>query len=236
MEINRNYRYWKTEASEYHNELHAEKEVLHPYIAEIVNGLKAKNILDYGCGNGFLASLLSEEFEISLFDIGNEHLDAKQRWNLSESTLILKNLNEIKINYYDAIILSSVIMCIPTINELKKIFNYCHNFLNKSGELIISMTHPCFLQYDYGHYKTSFDHTTFDYLKEGMEYKVHMKRNNKSPIIFTDYNWPISTLINELLDCGFTLTNMIEHPDLDSKNFQKKDEGCPWMFITLKKQ
>jgi SAM-dependent methyltransferase len=235
MEIKMENKYWENNADEYHNDLISEREILLPYIANEVNKLEGKKILDFGCGNGYLASLFSAESEITLYDLASNHLNAKGDWNIQNEVVICNSLNEIKKDYYDIIVQSSVLMCIPTINELRDILKFNYNSLARNGSLVISITHPCFLQYRYGHYKTSFNDENFDYLNNGLEYQVSMKKINKEPVVFTDYNWPLSTIINELLEVGFELTKMTEHPDLPSTEFSSKQEGCPWMFLILKK-
>lgn len=228
-------KYWINSADEYHNKLIAEREILLPYIANIVNSLKGKRILDFGCGNGYLSSLFSTKSEITLYDLASNHINAQKAWNIQNKVVICNNDSEIRKDYYDVVVQSSVVMCLPTILELKNVFSSNYQSLMKNGHLVISITHPCFLQYEYGHCQTSFNDENFDYLNDGLEYQVSMKRINEKPVMFTDYNWSLSTIINELLGVGFELTEMIEHPDLPSTEFSSKQEGCPWMFLILKK-
>lgn len=234
MEVESN-KYWETSAKDYHTELEVEKEVLHPYIASLVNNLDGTKILDYGCGNGYLSSLFAPNKEVTLYDISDAHLNAVDQWELKNDIVICDKESDLQDNYYDIVVQSSVIMCIPTLEEMKKMIEKIYRCLRFNGHFVLSITHPCFLQYEYGHYKTSFNHNNFNYLADGKAYTVFMKRIGNNPVEFKDYNWSLSTIINLLIETGFELIDMIEHPDLKSKEFEPKKEGCPWMFLTLKK-
>lgn len=227
--------YWINNAEDYHNTLKAEREVLLPFIADIVDSFNAKKILDFGCGNGYLSSLFKTKSEISLYDISSNHFQAKRNWDINNNVIICESQSDLKNEYYDVVVQSSVLMCLPTISDLRKVFVSNYNTLKAGGHLVVSITHPCFLQYDYGHYSTSFNDDNFDYTKNCSEYKVFMNRKDNDAIIFTDYQWSLSTIINELIVTGFEIEEMIEHKDMDSTEFEAKQEGCPWMFLILKK-
>lgn len=227
--------YWENESKDYHDTLDTEKIVLHPYIADLINNIEGERLLDFGCGNGYLASLIRKGVEISLYDISDVFLDVKKRWKIDNDIILCRSLSDIKNVYYDIVVQSSVLMCIPDRKSLNSILESNYNSLKTGGHLVISITHPCFLQYEYGHYKTSYNHNNFNYLSDESEYKVFMKRKDKGELIFIDYNWSLSTIINQLLYQGFELVKMIEHPDLPSEDFETTEEGCPWMFLVLKK-
>lgn len=230
-----NSNYWLNDPSNFHNELLAEREVLLPYISEMIDSFNPRKILDFGCGNAYLASLIKTKSEISLYDINPAFIQNSSKWKIENKIILIQDIIEIKNNYYDVVVQSSLIMCIPTLNEISKIFLSNYTALKNEGHLIISLTHPCFLQYEYGHYKTSFNHLNFNYLKEGLEYKVYMHQKNKPSVEFTDYNWPLSTIINLLIKTGFKIKKLIEHPDLPTQEFTSYEEGCPWLFIIAKK-
>ncbi|MEP2445756.1 MAG: methyltransferase domain-containing protein [Balneola sp.] len=228
-------KYWTTKASKFHKIDNVERDILLPYVAKIVNELSPKKLLDYGCGNGFLASLLKEDLEISLYDINKEIVNEYKQWNIQNSVKTITEQSDIEKNYYDVVVQTSVIMCIPTIDELMNMFNDIYLALKKGGVFVVVLTHPCFLQYPFGHYYTSLNHDNFNYLEDEKKYQVYMKQVDQESIEFSDFNWNLSTVINGLIKAGLTLTRMIEHPDLKSKYFEPNSMVPPWLFLTAKK-
>lgn len=212
----------------------AEEEILQPFIAEIIHSIKPKNMLDFGCGYGYLSTLLNENINIHLFDKNKINSKSLKTNRTKKNTKVLENINEIKDLYYDCIVLSSVLMCIETKEEIKEILLLLQKAKSKKGSLIINITHPCFLQYKYGHYWTSFTENDFDYFNEGKSYQVYMKNDNKKPVSFDDYQWTLSTLMNLPLELGYELVSIIEHPDMPYKTNEYNNKVCPWMFMIFK--
>lgn len=227
--------YWTTEAADFHKIDNVERDILLPYVAQIINDLSPEKLLDYGCGSGYLASLIKDNTEISLYDINPDVIDEYRQWNISNTVVPLKDKSKIKENYYDVVVQTSVLMCVPNIEGIREIFKDNYAALKNGGNLVVVITHPCFLQYPFGHYYTSLNHDNFSYLENTTEYQVYMKQPDKSPVEFTDFNWNLSTIINEIIKAGFSLTKMIEHPDLKSKYFEPNNLVSPWLFLIAKK-
>lgn len=227
--------YWTKKAGDFHKIDNVEKDILLPYVAQIINDLSPEKLLDYGCGSAYLASLIKGNTEISLYDINPGVIDDYQQWNISNVIIPLKEKNKIKENYYDVVVQTSVLMCVPEIEGIKEILKGNYAALRSGGTLVVVITHPCFLQYRFGHYYTSLNDNNFSYLENAAEYQVYMKQPNKGPIVFTDYNWSLSTIVNEIIKTGFSLTKMIEHPDLKSKYFEPNSLVAPWLFLIAKK-
>jgi len=228
-------KYWSTEAKDFHNIDNVERDILLPYVARIINELNPEKLLDYGCGSGYLASLIKESTEISLYDINPDIIDEYKRWTKSNIVIPIKDKNNIKINYYDVVVQTSVLMCVPNIEGIRGVLEDNYVALKNGGNLVVVITHPCFLQYSFGHYYTSLNNGNFQYLENTTEYKVYMKQKDKSPVEFTDFNWTLSTIINEIIKAGFALTKMVEHPDLKSKYFEPNNLVSPWLFLIAKK-
>lgn len=227
--------YWTKEAGDFHKIDNVERDILLPYVAGIINDLNPEKLLDYGCGSGYLASLINKNIEISLYDINPNVIDEYQQWNITNIVIPVKDKSQIRDNYYDVVVQTSVLMCIPVIDGIREIFKDSYSALMSGGSLIVVITHPCFLQYHFGHYYTSLNHDNFNYLENTTKYQVYMKQPDKSPVVFTDFNWNLSTIINELIKAGFTLTKMIEHPDLKSKYFEPNNLVPPWLFLIARK-
>jgi SAM-dependent methyltransferase len=227
--------YWTTQADDFHKIDNVERDVLLPYVAKIINDLNPDKLLDYGCGNGYLTSLIKDNTEISLYDINPNVVDEYLRWNAGNVVVPIKDKAKIKECYYDVVVQISVLMCVPGIEGIRDIFKDNYSALKDGGNLVVVITHPCFLQYQFGHYYTSLNHNNFNYLENTTEYQVYMKQPDKNPVVFTDFNWNLSTIINEIIKAGFVLTKMVEHPDIRSKYFEPNSLASPWMFLIAKK-
>lgn len=212
----------------------AEEVTLQPYIANIIHSFNPTTLLDYGCGYGYMSKLLNKNIDISLFD-KNKDNQARLTQSITGSNIkVIKQESEILKKYYECVVLSSVLMCIDSKSKIKTILTKLNNAKTKNGKLIIVVTHPCFLQYKFGHYYTSYNHYNFEYMEEGKPYQVFMLRENEEPVTFTDYQWTLSTFINSALGIGLELEKIIEHPDMPYKTNKYHKTACPWMFLILK--
>ncbi|MBI2272267.1 MAG: methyltransferase domain-containing protein [Bacteroidetes bacterium] len=215
----------------------AEKAILHPYVASLVHSLTPKHVLDYGCGNGVLATLIDPQVQVSLFDKKADSLQpVVDQLNLSHVSAIEKE-SEIPEGFFDVVVLSQVLMCIPTLVEIQELAEKLDSYLTRDGRLVIVVTHPCFLQYKYGHWHSSYaEGQPFRYLQPGEPYTVYMKRPQTPALPFTDYNWPLQTILNTFLDAGFIFKQLIEHRDMVYRPEWHANPDFPhYMFIVFNK-
>ena len=98
-----------------------------------INLLKAKKILDLGCGNGFLLSMLSNKFKKT--GVENDLLAIQNAEKYAEIIKLDLNKSFTLKEKYDVVILHHVIEhLINPIKLLKKIYKF---YLNKNGHLVI---------------------------------------------------------------------------------------------------
>lgn len=214
----------------------AEREVLHPYTAKVINQISPDRLLDFGCGDGFLSTLIDGDTKIDLFD-SSPFFDRYLVCNLQGSNIsVINTIDEIESESYDCLVQSSVIMCCESKEELEAVFVVNHKALKAQGTLVACLTHPCFLQYEFGHYYTSFTHDNFKYLQDGIIYEVVMKSQDSDPVVFSDRHWSLSTVINLLIKTGFRITQLIEHPDLPYNSNWHNKFAVPWMIIIAEKK
>lgn len=214
----------------------AEKEVLHPYVAQLVNSFHPRRMLDFGCGNGFFSTLISDTTKVDLYDPAVRSEEELVSGAIRKNVQLLNSECDIISNHYDCVVQSSVLMCVPTKDELRRVFSVNAKALKIGGLLVVVVTHPCFLQYGFGHYYTSFDHHNFHYLDEGAPYTVYMKNGMNPAIEFTDFHWPLSVLINLILDVNLRIRQIVEHPDIAYKAYVPHASVPPWMFIIAERE
>lgn len=103
-------------------------------IIELVKSLSPKDVLDIGCGSGYLLDLLSEEIpDSNLSGIDVYPLPGKKGWEYKKGD-ITKGL-PYKDNTFDSVILGEVIEHVPNTDFLLSEIN---RVLKKKGYLIVS--------------------------------------------------------------------------------------------------
>lgn len=214
------------------------KYILHPKILELVNQSNAKELLDYGCGDGSLLKHIDKEVNVSIYDISSKSVHLAKRNLKGRKIKVFYDNEGIPKESYDCVILSLVLMTISNkqsiINELTMI----NSLLKENGEIIVGITHPCFRQFNFSSFHTSYlDDENFNYLQEGKKFKVTIRdpRSNKN-IAFNDYHWTLTTSINSLVKSGFEICELIELPDKSFEDSYENKGIPPYMIIKGKKK
>jgi len=212
-----------------------ERVLIQPIIAGIVNELKPEHLLDFGCGDAYVERLIDCEVKISLFDKNVPALMQAHKLLDNPNCSIIIDEDLLPGNFYDCIILSFVLVCIEQEEEQEKILKKLKEVKTESGTLIVVNSHPCFLQYEFAAFKTSFDKDRFSYLEQGSPYNVTIKQpNQKPPISFIDYHWTFSFWVNKAIECGFELEEIIEVPDKSYENLDGNNLFPPFLILKFK--
>jgi len=210
------------------------KTILHPRIAKIIKGSKNK-ILEYGCGDGNLIKEIKKDNEFSIYDVSENAIKFSQKKLSKYKPQIYKKISDIPENYFDYIIFSLVLVTINDKNNVKYSFDTVYKALNSTGTLILATTHPCFRQYFFSTFNTSYSKKQeFNYMNEGEKFKVTLVENQKE-LSFFDYHWSLSFTINTLLKSNLNITEIIELPDISSKEKYYNKNFCPYIIITCSK-
>ncbi|MGA1980766.1 MAG: methyltransferase domain-containing protein [Sedimentisphaerales bacterium] len=191
--------------------------VLHPYIRDTLEKLGCKRIFDYGCGDGSLFDDWKIDLEeVCLFDTSEFMLDkAKEKYGERKKFSIVKDVESVPTNHFDGVVLSLVLMTIPSIREQQYIFQQIKRIKTTSGTCIVAVTHPCFHNYEFSTFKTEFvNGRSFEYLNQGQPYSVELTDKSKNVIVdFKDYHWPLATMINLIVSAGISIRKAVELND-----------------------
>lgn len=230
--------FWIENSGDYTELLHTSlKNELHPAIVKVVDDLKPKRYFDYGCGDGRMTEMISSEIEISLFDISEEMLQRAEKRLGKRISAIYRNTNQIPENYFDVIVSSLVFVCIDNEKDFTTAMQSISNSLNKNGKAIIALTHPCFRQYAYSDFFTSYtEGKQFDYHKNGEPFDVTIHDESKKlSVTFSDYHWTLSYTINKMIQAGLNIENIIETEDDKSTSGYNK-QFSPFIILIANKK
>jgi ubiquinone/menaquinone biosynthesis C-methylase UbiE len=237
--INLNFKdtYWNSDAAlTFFAADNPERAIIQPKIAEEVLKTNPSRLLDYGCGDGFISTLLPDTIKIDLFDKNSTLLDETINKLNKPNCLKISSDDEIKENTYDCIILSFVLVCIETKEEQERILKLLYKSLKNGGKLIITNSHPCFLQYPNSSFHTSFSPKCFNYLNSGEPYVVNIHQGQQEQnLSFVDYKWTLSFWINIAYKCKFTLEKMIEVKDEKYQDLVQNKLYPPFLILKYSK-
>lgn len=137
-------KFWDEEAGDtgvFHQKLDID-----PVLLEIIGDVKNKNILEIGCGNGYLSrQLAKQKAQITAIDISSKFLkfaiQKEKAKPLGINYLVrdATNLYDLKNNNYDVVIAN---MCLMDIADAKSAIKEVSRVLKKNGYFVFSLTHP----------------------------------------------------------------------------------------------
>ena len=221
-------------------EMETYKKIVYPnFSREVLGKLELKTFLDYGCGDGYMATLLEKNIEKTLYDINHGGIKEDELKKEKHSYRIIDSLTELKMekykNYFDVILLSFVLICIQEEETYSDILKTIKHVKKEDGKLIILDCHPCFMHHRYSYFYTACSEN-FEYLsdKDNSFTKIIRGYDKNDPSIkkevsFRDYHRPLSFTINTLVECGFKIVKMKEWPDLGF-DINKKNELYPPLY------
>lgn len=224
-----------------HSELYTRLEhsslsrVLHPEIARIVNDSANCSVLDYGCGDGRLIDYLRCDLDVDVFDTSAQMLALVKQNAGSRIRQAWLSDEDIPRDQYDVVVLSMVLVCLPTKKAVLATLSNCRRVLRPGGSLVVAVTHPCFRPYTFSDFRTSYGHTQdFQYFAEGSPFKVVITDATGAGLEFTDFHWSLGSLVNDLVASGFRISLIIETPDNIAEG-RSNDAVAPFLILRCAK-
>jgi ubiquinone/menaquinone biosynthesis C-methylase UbiE len=180
-------------------------------IGMLVGDYHKKNILDIGCGDGWLLKYLNPDSGSQCDIIHNKSISSKYEL-LTQDICALTY----KSNKFDIVIANLVLMFI---DDLDKACKEISRVVSKNGEVIISLTHPAF--YRTGEVSNGNFIVSENYLKERTITDL-MIGGAVGP--FTFYHRPLSHYINKTIAAGLDLMETYEW-GIDKNDYNKEMVG-----------
>lgn len=210
--------------------------ILHPFLASIINQNKYKRVLDYGCGDGSLMKKLNYQTQIFLYDTSHKVLEIAKRKLNRLTPKIYYNIQELPKNSFDCIILSLVLMTISDQKDIEEVLKNIHRSLTDDGQTLIAITHPCFREYPFSTFRTSYTKDNFNYLNEGEPFSVTLEDDLEgNDITFTDFHWSLSHTFNLIIKSKLKIDSIHEIKDHSSTNGYENPNFCPYMVLCCRK-
>jgi SAM-dependent methyltransferase len=229
--------YWSEHSADYSGLFQESKEnVLYPAMVDLIKRRGAGRLLDYGCGDGRFLHFLPGDVEASVYDRSSEMLALAKRLAGGRIRRFYDDADQIPEDYFDAVVVSLVLVCIDNEAEYAQVLRDVHRILKPGGLGIFAVTHPCFRQYAYSDFSTSYCKSPhFNYFKEGEAFGVTMTddRAGKS-ISFNDYHWTLGFTINKTVEAGLIIDRVVETGD-DASAANFNPEKSPYLIVAARK-
>lgn len=229
-------RVWSENAKLFMDVKHNSQEnILHPIIADIINENKGKKLLDFGCGDGRILMKLKDSLDIDIYDKNSEMIELALYRCKDKISSIFYDLNGLKENYYDIVLCSMVLICIDNQIEFKKVIEKISSCLKSGGLAIFAIPHPCFRNYHFSNFHTSYcESQPFNYLNNSEPFNVFINDGLPPSIAFTDYHWSLSYTLNKMIKSNLNILEIIETVD-DFKSEKVNKLQSPFLIIKTNK-
>ena len=203
------------------------------FIREKLTTLQPKRLLDYGGGDGKFALLCAESLslqEIVTYD------PAPRMTSLARSLCadfkqirVTEAIEKIESGIFDVVTLNAVWMCLTSRQACLDTLSEIARLLRSNGQLIASVTHPCFRTCRFSDYFTDFN--TRDYFNDGTLFNVTIRDGKELRIV--DTHWSLTAMSSQLSASGFVIENLYELPRSTSGSSQ--DDASLWLVIVARK-
>ncbi len=213
----------------------SEEVTLHRPLAKIIRSFHPKRLLDFGCGDGALLTSLDPRLEIHLYDRNLASATMAKQKSQSPRTHLHSSLASIPTNHYDIVVLSFVLICLPSTDELLRVLRRIKSFLRNGGTLIVAECHPCFRDRRFaGHHVAYTRDARFNYNARFHKIAVCLHGYGEQ-VTFYDYHWTLPDIINTVAQSGLAVHQLHEVRDTDYGGRPANLHFPPYLVICAKK-
>lgn len=213
---------WQARAQEFMAVRHLSQEnVLHPFVVNLLQSLKGRRLLDYGCGDGRILHSLNSDWWIDAFEPSAAMRALAQQRVGGKVHNLFADASDV-VGPYDVVLLGMVLLCIPTEDEVRATLQHCARTMAPGSHLIITTSHPCFRNQAFSNFRTEFsDGEIFDYKNDGRPFRITISDPDGTAVSFTDYHWSLDFTFRVLNSAGFYVEKLCEvgdDPSADGHN------------------
>lgn len=213
-----------------------------PASLELLGYVKNKKILDYGCGSGIYAKILSKKgAKIKGFDISEEMLKIARKNNPG---IEFRNGSGYKIPFEEKFEIILAPLVVHYMKDWNKMFKEMNRVLNKNGIVIFSTGNPVYevtknILLKGKKYKALGINS---YFEEDLSYNTWTNPYNKKEIKVPFYHKTYETIIKTILRNGFEIIDykdcfpLIRAKSLFPKDYAKYSKMPMFMVFKLRKK
>jgi SAM-dependent methyltransferase len=197
-----------------------------PFVLEEIRRVGPKSILDFGGGDGTFARQLAEEIDADLvvYDAAEEMVKlARERLADCPKVTVVESTADFPDDHFDLVVMNAVWMCLETEEICHEVLGEIRRLTAPGGQLIASVTHPCFRNQPFSSIETDFDQN--DYLTNGTPFQVFLGDRR---LEFTDTHWNLTAMSQQLHASGWSIERIEERGDHIMA--PRELAGSPWLI------
>jgi predicted TPR repeat methyltransferase len=184
--------------------------ILMPAIEQLTISSDLSNVLDVGCGVGFVTEAFSANANsIVGVDLSKRSIEiAQQRLNnIPHAHLFYGSIEEFaqQATPY-SFSLAVANMTLMTALDLLSLLKSVARLLHSGGHFVFTITHPCFWSHYWGYDTAEWFHYNQEIVVEA-PFKISF---DVADVVTTHVHRPLSQYINNLTDVGFSIETIIE--------------------------
>jgi SAM-dependent methyltransferase len=178
-----------------------------PAMLSILGNVKGKKILDFGCGSGIYAKLLTKKGAIVKgFDISNKMISIAKKEN---PDILFKIGGGYNIPFKEKFDIVQASLVLDYFNDWNKVFKEVSRVLNKNGIFVFSTNNPireCVKRMNIGK-KKIYVFGKINYFKEKPFYDDWKFENEQLVVKVPCYHKTYETIIKTIIKNGFEITD-----------------------------
>ena len=223
------------------------KKILNPCVEKLLGDVKGKQLLDAGCGEGYLARYYAKKgAEVTAIDLSQRLIETSEQLAEREGVTIdyrvdnVCYIESVPNAEFDIILSNLVLLNIPCIDDAIREF---YRVLKVGGVLVFSIVHPAFNFYGPGSWEMG-EKDPETKRREGLYFKVDRyfdeeeyerywktKQGDKFPEPISFFHRTLSTYINSLSRAGFRLLEFAEPQPADDDQFFDRERRIPFFAV-----
>ncbi|MBD3238674.1 MAG: methyltransferase domain-containing protein [Candidatus Moranbacteria bacterium] len=111
---------------------------------------------------------------------------------------------------FDVVIMNMVVLNIPSLIKIKKVFKETARVLKAKGQFIFSNLNPLCIMIKKTACETQTHLKDFSYFQDGSKYRSQVRLSDNSQMEFVDVHWTLESLTGAASSAGFYLKRIIE--------------------------
>ncbi|MBU7018796.1 MAG: class I SAM-dependent methyltransferase [Theionarchaea archaeon] len=216
--------------------------LLNPVLIDLLGPVENKEILDAGCGEGYLSRILADKgAHVVAVDYSRKMLEIAKKRTLSDKVKYYygncENLQFLKSETFDIIVSNMVLQDLADYGgAMREMFR----LLVKNGLFIFSISHPCFTTPDSGWIKEDGIKLYWKVDKYFCEVPFDQKWPTKARVRILLFHRTLTSYFRTIRESGFTIEDIIEPKPSEEMiqsypNFKDDLRMCHFLVFKLRK-